>query len=69
MVRYWKDFSIKPRQFGCILNLKVLSGQKAVLDARAICERTPIFFIGVTDRVTKFSSTFRPTEHDFEKRG
>ena len=30
--------------------------------------RTPYIFKGQINRVTKVSSTFRPTEHDFEKK-
>ena len=29
---------------------------------------SPLFFKCQTNRVTKHSSTFRPTEHDFEKK-
>ena len=29
---------------------------------------TPYIFKGQTNRITKHSSTYRPTEHDFEKK-
>ena len=40
----------------------------AFYSARGSPLRNPYIFKGQTNRVTKRSSTFRPTEHDFEKK-